>query len=66
MNAMQPRMLITFDEELYTLAMPVQINVAIDVVDQAGKPKMITGFQTYDACFVGIWNKYSVQCCDYV
>ncbi|XP_050334608.1 26S proteasome non-ATPase regulatory subunit 2 [Bactrocera neohumeralis] len=45
--AMQARMLITFDEELNQLQVPVRVGIAIDVVGQAGKPKTITGFQTH-------------------
>lgn len=46
-TAMQPRMLVTFDEDLNQLAVPVRVGVAVDVVGQAGKPKTITGFQTH-------------------
>ncbi|XP_034252046.1 26S proteasome non-ATPase regulatory subunit 2 [Thrips palmi] len=45
--AMQPRMLVTFDEECNPLAVPVRVGLAVDVVGQAGKPKTITGFQTH-------------------
>lgn len=45
--AMQARMLITFDEDLNQLQVPVRVGMAIDVVGQAGKPKTITGFQTH-------------------
>lgn len=45
--AMQPRMLITFDENLNQLQIPVRVGMAVDVVGQAGKPKTITGFQTH-------------------
>lgn len=45
--AMQPRMLITFDESLKSIAVPVRVGMAVDVVGQAGKPKTITGFQTH-------------------
>ncbi|GAB6029032.1 26S proteasome non-ATPase regulatory subunit 2 [Chamberlinius hualienensis] len=45
--AMQPRMLVTFDEELHPLPVPVRVGQAVDVVGQAGKPKTITGFQTH-------------------
>ncbi|XP_001604992.1 26S proteasome non-ATPase regulatory subunit 2 [Nasonia vitripennis] len=45
--AMQPRMLVTFDEELAPLAVPVRVGMAVDVVGQAGNPKTITGFQTH-------------------
>ncbi|XP_012277121.1 26S proteasome non-ATPase regulatory subunit 2 [Orussus abietinus] len=46
-TAMQPRMLVTLDEELTPLAVPVRVGLAVDVVGQAGKPKTITGFQTH-------------------
>lgn len=45
--AMQPRMLVTFDEELRPLPVPVRVGQAVDIVGQAGKPKTITGFQTH-------------------
>lgn len=45
--AMQPRMLVTFDEKLNPLPVPVRVGLAVDVVGQAGKPKTITGFQTH-------------------
>ncbi|XP_055949286.1 26S proteasome non-ATPase regulatory subunit 2-like [Argiope bruennichi] len=45
--AMQPRMLVTFDEDLQPLPIPVRVGQAVDVVGQAGKPKTITGFQTH-------------------
>lgn len=44
---MQPRMLVTFDEDLNPLPVPVRVGLAVDVVGQAGKPKTITGFQTH-------------------
>ncbi|KAG1678341.1 26S proteasome non-ATPase regulatory subunit 2 [Nymphon striatum] len=46
-TAMQPRMLVTFDENLRPLTVPVRVGQAVDVVGQAGKPKTITGFQTH-------------------
>merc|ERR1712139_52840 len=46
-TAMQPRMLVTFDEELRPLPVSVRVGQAVDVVGQAGKPKTITGFQTH-------------------
>lgn len=45
--AIQPRLLITFDEDLNPLTVPVRVGQAVDVVGQAGKPKTITGFQTH-------------------
>lgn len=44
---MQPRMLVTFDENLQPLPVTVRVGQAVDVVGQAGKPKTITGFQTH-------------------
>merc|ERR1711915_1064206 len=46
-TAMQPRMLVTFDEQLRALPVSVRVGQAVDVVGQAGKPKTITGFQTH-------------------
>ncbi|XP_006656439.2 26S proteasome non-ATPase regulatory subunit 2 homolog A-like [Oryza brachyantha] len=45
--AMQPRMLLTVDEDLKLLSVPVRVGQAVDVVGQAGRPKTITGFQTH-------------------
>lgn len=45
--AIQPRMLVTFDESLNPLPVSVRVGQAVDVVGQAGKPKTITGFQTH-------------------
>ncbi|KAA8524329.1 hypothetical protein F0562_010752 [Nyssa sinensis] len=44
--AMQPRMLMTVDENLKPLLVPVRVGQAVDVVGKAGQPKTITGFQT--------------------
>merc|ERR1719322_1664984 len=46
-TAMQPRMLVTFDEQLNPLPVSVRVGQAVDVVGAAGKPKTITGFQTH-------------------
>nr|XP_018667278.1 26S proteasome non-ATPase regulatory subunit 2-like isoform X2 [Ciona intestinalis] len=45
--AIQPRMLVTFNEDLNPLTVSVRVGQAVDVVGQAGKPKTITGFQTH-------------------
>lgn len=45
--AMQPRMLMTLDEELKPLSVSVRVGQAVDIVGQAGRPKTITGFQTH-------------------
>ncbi|XVE92732.1 hypothetical protein REPUB_Repub01dG0125000 [Reevesia pubescens] len=45
--AMQPRMLMTVDENHKSLSVPVRVGQAVDVVGQAGRPKTITGFQTH-------------------
>ncbi|PIA24755.1 hypothetical protein AQUCO_12900008v1 [Aquilegia coerulea] len=44
---LQPRMLMTVDENLKPLSVPVRVGQAVDVVGQAGRPKSITGFQTH-------------------
>jgi len=44
--AMRPRWLITLDEDLKELKVPVRVGQAVDVTGLAGRPKQITGFQT--------------------
>jgi len=45
---MQPRMMVTLDEQLKPLPIVVRVGTAVDVVAQAGRPKTITGFQTHN------------------
>jgi len=45
--AMNPRMLITVDEEISWKPVTVRVGQAVETVGQAGKPKRITGFQTH-------------------
>merc|ERR1712060_812704 len=45
--AMNPRMLITVDEEFNWRPVTVRVGQAVETVGQAGKPKRITGFQTH-------------------
>jgi len=45
--AMNPRWLMTLDEQLEPKPISVRVGQAVDVVGQAGKPKTITGFQTH-------------------
>merc|ERR1719159_2218093 len=44
--AMRPRWLITVDEDLKEVKVPVRVGQAVDITGLAGKPKQITGFQT--------------------
>merc|ERR1719162_1461144 len=44
--AMYPRWLITLDEDLKEIKVPVRAGQAVDVTGLAGRPKQITGFQT--------------------
>ena len=46
-HAMFPRMLVTVDENMDSISVPVRVGAAVDIVGQAGKPKTITGFQTH-------------------
>merc|ERR1719330_2118211 len=45
--AMNPRMLITVNEDLSWRPVTVRVGQAVETVGQAGKPKSITGFQTH-------------------
>merc|ERR1712066_806560 len=44
--AMRPRWLVTLDENLKEIKVPVRVGAAVDTTGQAGRPKQITGFQT--------------------
>jgi 26S proteasome regulatory subunit N1 len=45
--AMNPRMLITVNEDIGWRPVTVRVGQAVETVGQAGKPKRITGFQTH-------------------
>merc|ERR1719296_669351 len=45
--AMNPRMLITVNEDMSWRPVNVRVGEAVETVGQAGKPKRITGFQTH-------------------
>merc|ERR1712157_538624 len=45
--AMNPRMLITVNDDLSWRPVTVRVGQAVETVGQAGKPKAITGFQTH-------------------
>merc|ERR1740139_1561534 len=45
--AMNPRMLITVNEDMSWRPVTVRVGMAVETVGQAGKPKTITGFQTH-------------------
>lgn len=47
MCAMNPRMLITVNEDVELRPVTVRVGQAVETVGQAGKPKRITGFQTH-------------------
>ncbi|KAH9614732.1 hypothetical protein KSS87_001756 [Heliosperma pusillum] len=45
--AMQPRMLLTVDQNLKPLSVPVRVGQSVDVVGRAGRPRTVTGCQTH-------------------
>ncbi|VEU44572.1 unnamed protein product [Pseudo-nitzschia multistriata] len=45
--SMNPRMLITVNEDMSWRPVTVRVGQAVETVGQAGKPKRITGFQTH-------------------
>jgi 26S proteasome regulatory subunit N1 len=46
-SAMNPRMLMTVDEDMNWKPVTVRVGQAVETVGQAGRPKRITGFQTH-------------------
>lgn len=45
--AIQPRWLLTLDENLDTVSVTVRVGQAVDVVGKAGTPKTIAGIHTH-------------------
>ena len=45
--AMNPRMLITVNEDMSWRPVTVRVGQAVETVGQAGRPRTITGFQTH-------------------
>nr|XP_022919747.1 26S proteasome non-ATPase regulatory subunit 2-like [Onthophagus taurus]XP_022919748.1 26S proteasome non-ATPase regulatory subunit 2-like [Onthophagus taurus] len=45
--AIQPRWLLTLDENLHAVSVPVRVGQAVDVVGKAGNPKTIAGIHTH-------------------
>lgn len=65
--AMQPRMLITLDENLEHLPVSVRVGTAVDVVGKAGNPKSITGFQTHNTpVLVGTSDRAELATDEYI
>lgn len=44
---MQPRWLITLDENMEQISVPVRVGQAVDIVAKAGTPKTIAGIHTH-------------------
>lgn len=66
-TAMNPRMLATFDEDIKPLPVSVRVGQAIDTVGVAGKPKTITGFQTYTTpVLIGHGERAELATDDYI
>ena len=45
--AIQPRWLLTLDENLQPVSVPVRVGTAVDIVGKAGNPKTIAGIHTH-------------------
>ncbi|PHU04257.1 26S proteasome non-ATPase regulatory subunit 2 [Capsicum chinense] len=62
--AMQPRMLMTVDENLKPLSVPVRVGQAVDVIGQAGRPKTITGLRILQfSWYCKSWNRFLCDFC---
>ncbi|KRT86061.1 hypothetical protein AMK59_2926 [Oryctes borbonicus] len=46
-TAIQPRWLLTLDENLQPISVPVRVGQAVDIVGKAGTPKTIAGIHTH-------------------
>ena len=56
-------MLVTFDEKMRPMPVPVRVGAAVDVVGQAGKPKTITGKKKYFIYYLFINFQYLLRKC---
>jgi 26S proteasome regulatory subunit N1 len=59
--AMNPRFLVTLDENLEILPTTVRVGLAVETVGQAGRPRTITGFQVL-YCLWLVWLILSLTC----
>jgi 26S proteasome regulatory subunit N1 len=65
--AMNPRMLITLDEDLNPLPVTVRVGQAVETVGQAGRPKTITGFQTHTTpVLLGVKDRAELASSEYL
>jgi len=66
-TAMAPRMLLTLDENLKHIKIPVRVGQAVDTIGQAGKPKTITGFSTHSTpVLLGFDQRAELATDDYI
>merc|ERR1711871_1171543 len=66
-SSMNPRMLITVDEEFEQLPIDVRVGQAVETVGQAGRPKTISGFQTHTTpVLVGVGERVELASDDYI
>jgi 26S proteasome regulatory subunit N1 len=65
--AMNPRMLVTLDEDLNPLPVTVRVGQAVETVGQAGRPKTITGFQTHTTpVLLGVKDRAELASAEYL
>ncbi|KAM3573375.1 hypothetical protein VYU27_004675 [Nannochloropsis oceanica] len=65
--AMNPRMLVTLDEDLNPLPVTVRVGQAVETVGQAGRPKTITGFQTHTTpVLLGVKDRAELASSEYL
>ena len=66
-SAMNPRMLLTVDEDMQLLPVSVRVGQAVETVGQAGRPKTITGFQTHTTpCVLGARDRAELAAGEYL
>lgn len=62
-----PKMLYTLNEELESIKVGVRVGQAVDTVAQVGKPRRITGFQTFTSpVVVGIGDRAELSTEEYM
>lgn len=66
-SAMNPRYLLTVDNDMNFVPVSVRVGQAVETVGQAGRPKTITGFQTHTTpVLLGIKDRAELATSDHI
>ena len=65
--AMRPRMVMTVNEKLEPIPVQLMVGQAVDIIDQTGNPRTITGFQIHNSpSLIGTGERCELNGDDYI